>query len=60
MKHELKRIYKGEGITTEMMTPTCSCGWVGRGYEAYNTYPHSNVRKQEEEHIKNTKLENEK
>jgi len=59
MTHELTRKHSGEGIQ-QTMTPTCSCGWVGRGYAAYNSYQFSNVSEQEEAHINSSRrLKNE-
>lgn len=57
MKHELKRIYSGKGITGKI-TPTCSCGWIGQGYEAHNDYQHSNVKEQEEQHFAKVRKDN--
>lgn len=51
MKHDLKREYHGEGITRRV-TPTCSCGWRGIGYEAHNDYQHTLVKDQEMEHLR--------
>jgi len=51
MEHELKRLYRGEGITREIK-PSCSCGWVGIGYEAWNDYQHTMVEEQESEHLR--------
>ena len=54
IEHKLKRLHTGKGITGKI-TPTCSCGWVGRGYEAHNDYQHTNVAEQEREHIRSTR-----
>lgn len=54
MSHELKRLYRGEGITQEIK-PSCSCGWVGIGYEAWNDYQHTMVKDQETEHLRFTR-----
>lgn len=51
MKHELKRLYRGEGMGREIK-PSCSCGWVGIGYEAHNDYQHTMVKEQESEHLR--------
>ena len=53
MKHELKKEYTGSGIT-ECITPTCSCGWRGIGYEAHNDWQYTLVKEQEDEHRKTT------
>lgn len=50
-KHELKRLYRGEGSMREIK-PSCSCGWVGIGYEAHNDYQHTMVRDQESAHLR--------
>lgn len=50
MKHELKRLYRGQGIMREIK-PSCSCGWVGIGYEAHNDYQHTLVQDQERKHL---------
>lgn len=48
--HKIERQYEGRGITMKI-TPVCSCGWRGRGYEAHNDYQYSNVMEQEKRHI---------
>lgn len=49
MEYSLKRRYSGEGHDYTI-TPTCSCGWVGIGYPAWNDYQHAMVNDQETEH----------
>lgn len=49
-EHALRRQYAGKGMMHKI-TPACSCGWVGIGYEAHNDYQHTLVREQESEHI---------
>ena len=51
MTHELKRLYEGKN-EMHKITPTCSCGWVGIGYHAYNDYQHTMVKDQEDDHIR--------
>jgi hypothetical protein len=48
--HVLKREHSGEGIT-HCITPTCSCGWRGFGYEAHNDWQHTMVKDQESAHL---------
>lgn len=36
-------------------TPTCSCGWVGLGYEAHNDWVQTLVGEQERKHLTETK-----
>jgi hypothetical protein len=48
--HKLQRRYEGEGIM-QKITPACSCGWVGIGYEAHNDYQYTLVKEQEDDHI---------
>jgi len=50
MEHKLERKYKGDR-EMRTITPTCSCGWIGRGYAAYNDYQHSMVKEQENQHL---------
>lgn len=54
MQHSLKREYAGRN-ESRTITPTCSCGWRGVGYAAYNDYQNTMVRAQEAYHIKQTK-----
>lgn len=51
MKHEMTRKYEGRN-EMEKITPTCSCGWVGIGYEAHNDYQHTLVKEQESDHAR--------
>ncbi len=51
MTHNLKREYSGKN-ETHKITPTCSCGWRGIGYEAWNDYQHAMVNDQEREHLR--------
>jgi len=55
MKHILKRKYEGENEMGNI-TPTCSCGWIGRPEFAYNDYQYSNVNEQESEHLRKSNL----
>ncbi len=54
MNHELirKREGKGEGGS---ITPTCSCGWVGKPHYGYEDYQHSLVREQEMKHTRESR-----
>jgi hypothetical protein len=49
--HSLQRQYKGQAESREIK-PTCSCGWVGIGYAAWNDYQHTMVEDQEKDHIR--------
>jgi hypothetical protein len=49
--HVLKREHSGEGISS-CITPTCSCGWRGIGYEAHNDWQHAMVKDQESAHLR--------
>lgn len=49
-KHSLKREYVGKN-EGQIITPTCSCGWRGRGEPAYNDFQMTNVKEQENEHL---------
>ena len=51
MKHELKRERAGKAEMGSI-TPTCSCGWRGLTEYAYNDYCYTNVREQEDNHIR--------
>lgn len=53
-EHILKREYSGKGYL-RIITPTCSCGWVGKGYAAYNDYQHAMVKDQESDHLRKHK-----
>ena len=53
MIHKMKREHTGSGFT-ECITPTCSCGWRGIGYEAHNDWQYTLVKEQEDEHRKTT------
>jgi hypothetical protein len=53
MKHEISRVYEGVGIT-QKITPVCSCGWVGIGYEAHNDWQYTLIREQETAHVQKT------
>ena len=55
--HVLKRLHTGNGMTGKI-TPTCSCGWVGIGYEAHNDYQHWNVAVEEERHFQKVREDN--
>lgn len=50
--HNLQRQYSGVGIM-HTIQPTCSCGWVGTGYAAWNDYQHAMVKDQESDHLRN-------
>jgi hypothetical protein len=52
MRHELKRESAGKAEMGSI-TPTCSCGWRGHTEYAYNDYQHTNVKEQENDHIRN-------
>ena len=56
MKHKIGTIKEGSGIT-EKITPICSCGWKGIGYEAHNDYQYTLVKDQQLEHLKKVKNE---
>lgn len=56
IKHELQRKYNGQNEMGSI-TPTCSCGWVGRAEYAYNDYQRSNVKEQESEHFAKVRKE---
>jgi len=49
--HTLRREYHGEGMA-RCITPTCSCGWRGIGYEAYCDYQYTLVADQERAHLR--------
>lgn len=49
--HILKRTYSGCN-ESRCITPTCSCGWVGRGEYAWNDWQMTNVAEQESEHLR--------
>ena len=51
MTHTLKREYEGKDESRKI-TPTCSCGWRGIGYEAWNDYQHAMVDDQEKDHLR--------
>jgi len=51
MTHELKREHAGKAEMGNI-TPTCSCGWRGQPEYAYNDYQHTNLKKQEGEHVR--------
>jgi hypothetical protein len=51
MSHELKRECGGEG-PMGWIRPTCSCGWRGIEYYAYNDYQHTEVGDQEQKHLR--------
>jgi len=49
--HKLRREHSGSAEMATI-TPTCTCGWRGIGYAAYNDYQHTMVREQEGEHLR--------
>lgn len=49
--HRIERVYEGEGVRRKI-TPVCSCGWVGNGYEAHNDWQHTLVYAQVKAHKK--------
>jgi hypothetical protein len=49
--HQLTRKREGRR-EMEKITPTCSCGWVGIGYEAHNDYQLTLVKEQEGDHLR--------
>ena len=50
-KHILTRESQGRNEMRKI-TPTCSCGWRGIGYEAHNDWQHTLVVEQERDHIR--------
>ena len=54
--HVLKREYDRRN-ESRTITPTCSCGWRGIGYAAYNDWQHTMVAEQESEHKRQAILE---
>lgn len=55
--HKLDRQHSGEGIE-RVTVPTCSCGWKGWPEYAHNDYMYTNLREQEEKHLKDSAEEN--
>jgi hypothetical protein len=53
--HNTSTISSGSGIT-ECLTPVCSCGWKGIGYEAHNDWQHTLVKEQIAKHKAEVKL----
>lgn len=51
VEHILSREISGSGIE-RTLTPTCSCGWKGKGYAAHNDMQYTMVKEQEINHIK--------
>ena len=51
VKHELNRECVGEAESGSI-TPTCSCGWIGRTAYVYNDYCYTNVKEQEYDHLR--------
>jgi hypothetical protein len=49
--HNFIRDSKGQGMD-QSVTPICSCGWKGYAEEAHNDYMYTNLKEQEEKHIK--------
>lgn len=50
-KHQFIHVRSGEGFR-EKITPTCKCGWVGQGYEAYNNWQLTMIAQEEKRHEK--------
>lgn len=51
MTFKLERIHKVEG-NIESITPTCSCGWEGNKEYSYDDYAYTQLRDQENRHLK--------
>jgi hypothetical protein len=56
MEHKITYEIKGEGFN-EHHTPICSCGWRGIGYANYNSWKSTNIKAQEDKHLKEVKNE---
>ena len=50
VEHKTEIETNGEGMN-ELMTPVCSCGWRGIGYEAHNDWQWKNVQDQINGHL---------
>lgn len=48
--HQTHIIKDGSGMD-EKHTPACTCGWIGRGYEAHNDWQYTLVDEQLREHL---------
>jgi len=57
--HTIIRISQNQGIEQEI-TPTCSCGWKGWTEYAHNDHMYSNLKEQEEKHLKDSAEEDKK
>lgn len=53
--HVITRLSKNQGIEQEII-PTCSCGWKGWTEYAHNDHMYSNLKDQEEKHLKDSNL----
>lgn len=54
VEHVISRDSGGQGISG-WIRPKCSCGWVGTTEYAYEDYQHTNVEKQEGQHVSGTR-----
>ena len=55
--HNITRDSKGQGMD-QSITPICSCGWKGYAEEAHNDYMYTNLKEQEDKHLKDSAEEN--